>query len=589
MASKKKKSPMIALTNSLLAVLLVSLSVLLGLELYRLNVLSTKLLLPILIGIVLLDFLFIIWLFKRKRKTFSHVICWILTICLSCGYGWGCYSLIKTGTALDFLTANNNKIKNVVSVYVMEDSPVTDAVQLNGKTVGVLSNINREGTEKLVEQLQEKEAAITTEGYHNFSELAGALYNGQVEAVAFNDVYLDNILSLEGFSDFSTRTRKVFEAVYYTDNSASAKKVSNITTEPFTVMVNGSDSRGGLDDVDRSDVNMLVTINPVTKVVLLVSIPRDAYVMTVCDPEYECMNGQYDKLTHTGIHTYNTTKSTIENFMNVDINYTFRANFTAVVDLVDALDGIDVDVAPGYAVDYFYTNDMFGTDYGVHEGINHLNGQAALCYARERYAYLEGDFQRIRNQQEVLTAIAKKAASAQGLARYTQLLDTIQGNFWTDLKQDEITDFIKMQVDQMPDWKFISYSLSGEPDQMYCAEAYGYAAVVILDMNTARTAEELIKAVKNGDSAEQIEQMIAESGNEYPDYDYGEGSSQVQSWNSSSEADVNYDDGTYWGYDQTTDWVDDGYSDETYDENVWWGEADFPNYDDPGYIPSENE
>lgn len=440
-----------------------------------------------------------------------------------------------------------------------------------------------------MEQLQEKEAAITTEGYHNFSELAGALYNGQVEAVAFNDVYLDNILSLEGYSDFSTRTRKVFEAVYYTENSASAKKVSNITTEPFTVMLNGSDSRGGLGDVDRSDVNMLVTINPVTKVVLLVSIPRDAYVMTVCDPEYECMNGQYDKLTHTGIHTYNTTKSTIENFMNVDINYTFRANFTAVVDLVDALDGIDVDVAPGYAVDYFYTNDMFGTDYGVHEGINHLNGQAALCYARERYAYLEGDFQRIRNQQEVLTAIAKKAVSAQGLARYTQLLDTIQGNFWTDLKQDEITDFIKMQVDQMPDWKFISYSLSGEPDQMYCAEAYGYAAVVILDMNTARTAEELIKAVKNGDSAEQIEQMIAESGNEYPDYDYGEGSSQVQSWNSSSEADVNYDDGTYWGYDQTTDWVDDGYSDETYDENVWWGEADFPNYDDPGYIPSENE
>lgn len=136
----------------------------------------------------------------------------------------------------------------------------------------------------------------------------------------------------------------------------------------------------------------------------MTSIPRDSYVEEVCD-DYACNYGAYDKLTHTGIYGVDTTKATVENLLGIDVNYVFRVNFTSMIDIVDALGGIDIDVAEGMAVSRFYTN---STLEGVHEGTNHLDGKRALAYSRERKAYIDGDVQRARNQQQVLQAMFKK-------------------------------------------------------------------------------------------------------------------------------------------------------------------------------------
>lgn len=525
---KRKSNKLFTFFRVLLSILILASSALLLAELYLINILTPVLFMTAAVLVGLIDIILIVFLNLKTRKTSSRIICTILSLALCCVYGVGSWYLNQTYDALGRLTGGS-KTKTVMQVIAMKDSSIDNLDDLMGDPVGILEGINEHGTEKTLENIAEQHVSITTESYKNFGPLADALYTGEVDAIIINQTYRDNISGLEKFSDFESKTKVVYTFEYEIGGTASAKPVSSITTKPFTVMMNGSDSRGGLGDNDRSDVNMLVTINPVTHVILMTSIPRDAYVETVCDPEYECLNGQYDKLTHTGNHTYNTTKATIENLLDVDVNYTFRANFAAVVDIVDALGGIDVDVAPGYAVDYFYTNDMFGTNYGVTEGINHLNGQAALCYARERYAYTEGDFQRIRNQQEVLKAIAEKATSPSVIGSYSKLLDTIDGNFWTDLSQNEITDLIKVQIAQSPKWTFVSYALSGEPGQAYCAEAYGNASVVYLDMNTVKFAKGLIDDVIAGESAEQIQESIENWTETAPDLNYGDDSSQYYS------------------------------------------------------------
>ncbi|MCF0259048.1 MAG: LCP family protein [Erysipelotrichaceae bacterium] len=506
----------------LLCVLVYLVSALVVIQLLKLKLFRENLLWPMIWGIAFLDLGLTALMFFSGRKTGSKILCCSLSGVLILAYGGFYFYTAQTNNALDALTADNSGVKNVIRAYVLNDSGIDNESGLEGKTIGYLKSINRTGSDQALADLKEQNISVEAREYNNFGPLADALYNREVDAILVNDVYVRNISELSKFTDFNEKAKPVFTYEYITDVNSAAKSVSNITAEPFTVLINGSDSREGLGMTDRSDVNMVAAVNPNTGVVLLVSLPRDSYVETACDPEFECLAGQYDKLTHTGIHTYNTTKATVEKLMDISINYTFRANFSAVVDIVDALGGIDVNVAPGKAVEHFWTNDMFGTDYGVEEGINHLNGQAALCYTRERYAYEDGDFQRIRNQQEVLTEIAKKATSAEVIPHYAGLLDTIDGNFWTDISTDEISDLIQFQLSSAPNWNFISYSLSGKGDNQYCAESYNTASVVILDQTTVRFAKELIQAVLDGKTADEINAMIQEKEPEEADYQIDE-------------------------------------------------------------------
>ncbi len=448
-------------------------------------------------------------------------------------------------------------------------------------------------------------------------------------AIILNDAYRGNINDLEDekFKNFGTDTQVVYTYTYKTENKSTTNSVDDITKNPFTVLISGVDSRDGFAESSRSDVNMLATINPVTKTVLLTSIPRDYYVTTVCEEDAGCQNGAKDKLTHTGLHGTETTKKTIESLLGIDINYTAKVNFTSVVNLVDALGGIDVDVKPGLAVDHFYTNDYFGTDYGVTEGINHLNGQAALCYARggidvdvkpglavdhfytndyfgtdygvteginhlngqaalcyarERYAYLDGDRQRVKNQQEVLMAIVKKATSPSVIGNYPALTDALSGAFQTDLSQDEIQSLIQFQLKEMPDWQFLTYSLDGQGSTEFCAELGNNASVMIPDNETVVTAKKRIEAVIEGKSAEEVEAINVDP-SEVPAND--EPSPQPEQDVTVNE-DVTVQDpysGQDTTYDQTVQepvYTDPGYVDPGYTDP---GYVD-PGYTDPGYV-----
>ena len=327
--------------------------------------------------------------------------------------------------------------------------------------------------------------------------------------------------------------------MYYTNDKNDALVVDDITKNPFTIFVSGNDTYGEIDELSRSDVDMIVTVNPTTSTVLMVNIPRDYYVQT---------SYGYDKLTHTGMYGIEETKQTVENLLGIDINYTFRVNFSSAEDIVDALDGVDIEVPEGMAVE------RLNADWaleGVHEGWNHLNGARALAYARERHAYVDGDIQRAKNQQQVLEAIIKKAASSKILTNYTKLLKSFKNAFDTNMSTNEITALLQYELQAMPNWKFQNYVLRGTNSSAVCASMAQELSVVMPEDYCVSIARQKIEAVLDGKSANKIK-------DEYDTGAAGVAEGYIEQENAQVQGSVYYD------YSQNYDY---GYTDqEQYEE-----------------------
>ncbi len=568
----------------ILAAIMLLLTAFLIWEIVKLGMLPENMLMIGCVIILIIAALVMVLQLGFTRGTASKIILTTITVMMILVYGTGTYYISKATGLLGNVTDFGNETTTTVQVIALKDSGITSEKDLEGKTVGSLKSISLASTQALIQDLSGKGVTFQDKQYDNIQGMVNGLYDKEVPAIILNDAYRGNITDLEDekFKNFSSDTQVVYTYTYKTENKSTTNSVVDITKNPFTVLISGVDSRDGFAESSRSDVNMLATINPVTRTVLLTSIPRDYYVTTVCEEDAGCQNGAKDKLTHTGLHGTETTKKTIESLLGIDINYTAKVNFTSVVNLVDALGGIDVDVKPGLAVDHFYTNDYFGTDYGVTEGINHLNGQAALCYARERYAYQDGDRQRVKNQQEVLMAIVKKATSPSVIGNYRALMDALSGAFQTDLSQNEIQSLIQFQLKEMPDWQFITYSLDGQGSTEFCAELGNNASVMIPDNETVVTAKKRIEAVIEGKSAEEVEAINADP-SEVPAND--EPSPQPEQDVTVEENVTVQDPGTGQDttYDQTVQepvYTDPGYVDPGYTDP---GYVD-PGYTDPGYV-----
>lgn len=489
---KKKTSLAFRIFAGVISLILVALLVGMIYQVFTLNVLPENLTISVSILISLLTILFLVLLNFVSQRIWSKVISTILCILLGVGYGMGNLYLYQTAQTLNSVTnSNEGKVKNTVSV-ISKDSNIKELEDLSGKNVGILKTIDAQGTKKSQNDLKKKEVTIQTQEYDNLNAEVKALYDGEVDAIIMNEVYRPNVEEIEEYVNFSNETNVVYQTVYYTDSSNEALVVDNITQNPFTILISGNDTYGEINEVSRSDVNMLVTVNPVTSTVLMVNIPRDYYVSTSVG---------MDKLTHTGMYGVEETKSTIENLLGIDINYTFRVNFSSAEDIVNALDGVDIYVEEGMAVE------RFNADWslpGVTEGWNHLDGKRALAYARERHAYVDGDIQRARNQQQVLEAIITKAASSTILTNYTQLLQSFAGAFETNMSTEEITTLIRYELQALPEWKFENYVLRGYGDMAVCASSNMELSVVLPEDYSVQIAAEKIQAVIDGGSAEDV-------------------------------------------------------------------------------------
>lgn len=498
---EKKKSIGFMIFAIFLSVILVVFAGFLIYQIFKLQILPDNILIPAILVIVLFSLILLILINFCTHGIGTKIIYSILVIMISVVYGFGNYYLYSTNATLETVTDQSNKSKNTVSVVVLNSSSLEDVNSLNGTKIGVLRTIGKESTKKSLSDLKKNNVTYTKKTYDNMLGMLKALYDGDVDAIVLNEAYRSNVCDLEDYTNFNNDTKVIHKTVYYTEENSSLLAVSDITSKPFSILISGNDSFGSLDETSRSDVDMLVTINPVTSTILMTSIPRDSYVEEVCD-DYACNYGAYDKLTHTGLYGVDTTKDTVENLLGIDINYVFRVNFTSMIDIVDALGGIDVDVAEGMAVSKFYTN---STLEGVHEGTNHLDGKRALAYSRERKAYIDGDVQRARNQQQVLQAMFKKATSPEIITKYTSLLKALTHAFDTNMSTKEITSFIKYQIQAKPSWKFEQYVLKGDNDLQVSPELGSEVSVIQLYPSSIHTASEKIQAVLDGKSSETVE------------------------------------------------------------------------------------
>lgn len=522
---------------ALLSIVLLVLSGFAAYQIVTLNVLPSKLLLPVILMIVILNTILILLMNFATHAIWTKVISVILVILVGCTMGFGNVYLYETYSTLTSVTgAEKGSIKNTISVITKTDHD-EDIQSLKNEKIGVLRNIDSVGTKNCQKKL--KKYSFSYKKYDNLQALVKALYEDEVQAIVMNEIYRANVEEMEEYSGFSNETKAIYQAVYYTNNKNDALVVDDITKNPFTIFVSGNDTYGDIDELSRSDVDMIVTVNPTTSTVLMVNIPRDYYVQT---------SYGNDKLTHTGMYGIEETKQTVENLLGIDINYTFRVNFSSAEDIVDALDGVDIEVPEGMAVE------RLNADWaleGVHEGWNHLNGARALAYARERHAYVDGDIQRAKNQQQVLEAIIKKAASSKILTNYTKLLKSFKNAFDTNMSTNEITALLQYELQAMPNWKFQNYVLRGTNSSAVCASMAQELSVVMPEDYCVSIARQKIEAVLDGKSANKIK-------DEYDTGAAGVAEGYIEQENAQAQGSVYYD------YSQNYDY---GYTDqETYEE-----------------------
>ena len=492
----KEQSKFSKVLSILLSIVLVISSFYLLYQVIRLNVLPSKFLFPLTIGVVVLDAIFILLLIYFSKNVVSKIICIVLTLVVCAASCMGGYYISKTQGALSNITNVAKHAKNTVSVIVKESSSIKNKSQLNGVSVGSL-RLNEQGSKKALKELSSEGIVLNQTEYDSMTALLEAFYNGKVDSIIINESSRSQILDMEAYSNFDSNTRVVYQTSYKVKNNDSASSVSDITSKPFNVLISGSDTRGGFDENGRSDVIMVATVNPKTHTILLTSVPRDFYVTTACDAGDGCMQGALDKITHTGIHGTNTTKRTVEQLLGIEINYTFKVGFDTVTELVDVLGGVDVYVEPGYATTT--------SEFSVHEGVNHLNAQQALAFARERYSYTEGDRQRTKNQQQVLMGIVKEVTKPSVITNYAAIMDTMANTFSTTMSNEEITALIKYQLNNNPTWKMEQYMVDGTGDTLMCAELGDAASVMVPDQSTVKTAKDKINAVLAGKSSEDVQ------------------------------------------------------------------------------------
>ena len=453
----------------------------------------------LIIGIVLAVIAAIIWLLVwHTRYTGRFIGGTVLAVIMIAILAFGGFYINKTRSAISNISGETTEVTQM-AVYVKSDDAADSVEATAGYTYGILSSLDRENTDGAVAHLNSQFGTeVQTKEYAGLTELADGILNGEVNAMLLNSGYLSVYEDMDGYTDFSTKIKEVGTVdVESTIQSAEeSAPIEPITTanggKVYTIYLSGIDTRGEMTAKSRSDVNIIATVNTDTHEILLVSTPRDYFV------PLSISGGAPDKLTHAGIYGIDVCMDTLGMLYDIDINYYFRINFGGFVKVIDALGGITVNS------DYdFDSKNILG--YHFNKGENYVNGEQALIFARERYAFQEGDRQRGKNQMEVIRGVVKKALSPEIITSYSSILSSLDGCFGTNITYEEIAQILQQQLTNGGDWTIVSYSVNGTgaTEKPYSMSQKAY--VMVPDYNTVDKAKSLMEKVRNGEVVTQEE------------------------------------------------------------------------------------
>ncbi len=441
------------------------------------------------IGILLFLFWLIILVsqfFSKKNAITGKIISVFITIILIIGS----YFLFKTSGTISNISGGDYELDNIV-VAVMTDDPAESIQDAADYTFGVQYSMNGDQITQTVEAINsELGSDIATEEYDSLAEQAQALHNGEVDAIIYNEGYT-GILE-EAFEGYSQNTKIIYSHSIRSEVEDQSVDVA-VQDETFSVYISGIDVFGPIETNSRSDVNIIAVVNPVSHQILLVTTPRDYYVEIP-----GVSGGQKDKLTHAGIYGVDASMSTLEQLYDTEIQFYARVNFTSLIEIVDALGGVDVESE--YA---FTTSGDSGRVVNVVQGTNHFNGEEALAFSRERQNVPGGDNQRGKDQQAVITAMIKKMVSPAILTGANGILNSVSGNVETNMSESQIQELIKTQLSDGVSWNITSMAAEGTGDSQYCYSYSGAPLYVMQpDQASVDAIKEAIDKVENGDTLE---------------------------------------------------------------------------------------
>lgn len=441
----------------------------------------------LLCGVVAITVIVVWWLSLTRTKPVRLAIGSVLAMILCLVFAVGIRYIHLGMETLNNITAEEDET-SLMTVYVRADDD-REMADLLTETFGTLAN-DKANTLAAVQQLDEKyNAMLATETYTSPTELVDALNDEKVDAILVNQGQLSVLEDMEGYEEALTELREVesFHVVVETDSDKTSISHEDAV---FSVYISGSDSRdSNIMATGRSDVNIIATVNTETRQVLLLNTPRDFYVPLSIAESYDLP----DKLTHAGLYGVDVSKDTLAQYYGIDIDYYFRVNFTGFEKIIDALGGIEVDSEH----DFYST--ISPTPIHYTEGINKLGGYEALYYVRERYAFVNGDYQRGINQMQVIKAVADKANSPSVLAGFTSLMDAVSGCFKTSIPTDLITALVRDQLANGDDWNIVTYYVSGTGSSEYTYSIPSQRAyVTIPDETTVEMAKDLMQQVRDG-------------------------------------------------------------------------------------------
>lgn len=454
MAKKKRRETNSSLRKFSLLLWIISIlfMIILGYFIYSANILPLKYFLAIVIVFVVLLSIHGIFILNKKTRVWLLIVLNIFTLLFM---SVEAFAICKINDTLTFLRENLGVYfeTDVYNIVVSKDSSFNSIQDIQNqivKTVRDMDDMSRieEALQNKVEvQLEYEETSIVDLLLEvtNDDEMIVLANSGNFDAMIQND------------EEYESKVKILDTITIQTEVKAEETGIK-VTEEPFVIYLSGIDTRSNsLPSRSLSDVNIIMAVNPTTKNILMVHIPRDYYV------QIHGTAGNKDKLTHAGaIGGVDLSMATIEDLLEIEIPYYVRVNFNAVVNLVDAIGGININSDVDYSFDCY-------TDRGCtfHPGLNYVGGRCALAFARERYAYDTGDRHRGENQEQVIELIIDKVTSSSTLiTNYSDILNAVSGTFETNLSMDDITSLVKMQIDDMASWNFESVNVDGTGARM---------------------------------------------------------------------------------------------------------------------------
>ena len=333
----------------------------------------------------------------------------------------------------------------VVGVYVEAGDPAQSLEDTAGYAYGAAAGepYGEQAQAALRQRLGEVEITSSPTAF----ALADRLRAGEVRAILLGDAYAQALSEAPGYQWTAQRLRQVGSLELELEDAPEPLAVPEDLPRRFLVYLSGTDTFGSAATRARSDVNILAAVDTQEKKLLLVATPRDFYVTF---PE---TGGAKDKLAHAGVYGVEASAAALEGLYGVTVDYWVKMNFTGFVELIDALGGVEVYSDQAFTVEPIKT---------YQQGYNQLTGLEALAFARERYSFPDGDYQRAKNQMEVIRAVVEKCSSFALVQNFRPVLEAAGEHLETNMPKEHLYGLAALQLGDPGPWTVETYTAQGD-------------------------------------------------------------------------------------------------------------------------------